>query len=191
MPKGFDDDEAKLASLPSGFKVKPTDRYLGEALPVNIRKEVFDFYDHHPKKLTQDYKGYEPNHWYLFTRKCYEEKPVGGNRAHCTVIRIIVDNTNMVRIRVAGFGLWLSTTPRTSIYSSGKSTNLIRCKDTWVYHEVRGSKAYITEYGSAASYKAQSPVSGNVSIHMKGESIEIEHSDEEVMHFGEIPFFQQ
>ncbi|KAI3907555.1 hypothetical protein MKW98_016199 [Papaver atlanticum] len=156
MPKDLD-DEAKLARLPSGFKFKPTDailihyylarKNLGEALPANRMKEVLDFYDHHPKKLTQDYKGYEPNHWYLFTRKCYgKEAVIGGNRAHCTAVRGSVGSTNRVRIRVAGPGFWLSTTPRSSICSSGDSTILIGCKDTWVYHEVRDRKAYRTEY---------------------------------------------
>ncbi|KAI3966836.1 hypothetical protein MKX01_006773 [Papaver californicum] len=143
------DDEARLASLPSGFRFKPTDailinyylarKNLGEALPANRMKEVLDFYDHHPKKLTQDYKGYESNDWYFFTRKYPGEEAVGGS----------VDNTtNSVRVRVAGQGFWLSTTPRSLIYSSRYSTEVIGCKDSWAYHEVQGSKEYETEYGN-------------------------------------------
>ncbi|KAI3891477.1 hypothetical protein MKX03_037126 [Papaver bracteatum] len=119
IPKGLD-DESKLASLPSGFKFKPTDAisinfylgriFLGKALPANRMKN-----------LTQDYKGYGPNHWYLFTQKCYGEKT-------CRPC------------------FWLSTTPRTSVYLSGNSTNSIGCKDNWVYHEVIGSKSYRTQY---------------------------------------------
>lgn len=76
IPKGLN-DEAKLASLPSGFKFKPTDailihyylarKNLGETLPANRMKELLHFYDHDPKNLTQDYKGYESDDWYLFT----------------------------------------------------------------------------------------------------------------------------
>ncbi|KAI3955943.1 hypothetical protein MKW98_006303 [Papaver atlanticum] len=140
------DDEAKLASLPSGFRFQPTDEILidnylarknmGETLPANRMKEVLDFYDHHPKKLTQDYKGYESDDWYLFTRKYTGEEAVGGS---------VVDNPNGVRIRVAGEGFWMSTTRGSFIYSSTDFT-IIGCKDTWAYYEVRGSEEHETEY---------------------------------------------
>ncbi|XP_026420720.1 NAC transcription factor 29-like [Papaver somniferum] len=138
-------DEATLASLPSGFRFQPNDEILidyylarknmGEALPANRMKEVLDFYDHHPKKLTQDYKGYESSDWYLFTRKYTGEEAVGGS----------LDNPNGVRIRAAGEGCWMSKTGGSFIYSTNDST-IIGCKDTWAYHEVQGSEEHKTEY---------------------------------------------
>ncbi|MCL7040504.1 hypothetical protein MKW94_000573 [Papaver nudicaule] len=131
----LDDDEAKLARVvPPGFKFIPSDAQLidsylarkqsGEELEPNRMKEVFDFYNHHPKELTQKYKGYGSNGWYFFTRRYPGDKAAGAK----------VNNGKRDR-RVAGQGFWLSTADSSSIYSKG---DLIGWKDTWAYYEVQG-----------------------------------------------------
>ncbi|KAI3956546.1 hypothetical protein MKX01_026387 [Papaver californicum] len=162
------DDEARLASLPSGFKFNPTDailinyylakKVLGEKLPPNLMKEVLDFYSYHPRELTQKYKGYEPKNptdWYFFTGKYHGEEnaetyahynAVRGSLAQCTAGGNAAAATNSVRVRVAGEGFWLSTTHSSSIYSTRDSSTLIGYKGSWAYYEVRDSKESASDY---------------------------------------------
>ncbi|KAI3990048.1 hypothetical protein MKX01_013534 [Papaver californicum] len=149
MLNGTDDvdNEAKLSKLPSGFRFQPTDeqlivyylvpKVLREDLPANRMKEVENLYHYHPKKLIQQYKGYESNDWYFFTRKYQGEdhKDVGGEDTN------FIDN----KFRVAGQGFWLLTT-HSSIYSTDSSNSVIGYKDAWVYYEGRDSEEYETDY---------------------------------------------
>ncbi|RZC83425.1 hypothetical protein C5167_046212 [Papaver somniferum] len=154
MLMGDDDDvenEAKLAKLPSGFKFQPTDeqlivyylvpKVLGKGLPPNRMKQVHNLYHYHPEELTKQYKSYELNNWFFFTRK-YE----GEDRkdAHCSVGD---EDTNFVdkKVRAAGQGFWLLT-GRSSIYLHNNSNSVIGYKHAWVYYEVRDSEKHETDY---------------------------------------------
>ncbi|KAI3837777.1 hypothetical protein MKX03_029032 [Papaver bracteatum] len=137
MQIGNDDDEAKLAKLPAGFKFEPTDeqlivyylapKVLGKGLPPNRMKQVDNLYHYHPEQLMHQYKGYESNNWYFFTTK-YQ----GEDRK---------DSVGDNKVRAAGQGFWLLTT-HCSIYSRNSLNSVIGYKDAWIYYQGRDSEEH-------------------------------------------------